>query len=154
MGGDVAVLARTSRLLADLVSSPIHSSLFGLCALLLFLVLRFLLRRDVLAAAALVALLTALEVAQEETAWVMVPVAVVVYAAYAVLLLRFGVLSAIAGVFTLQILVDMPLLPDPGRWTGSATVVVVPLLILLAVLAFRSAASGTAPFPARPRTES
>ena len=153
-GGDADALARTSRLLADVVSLPIHSTLVGLCILLLFLVLRFVFRRDVLAAAALVALLTALEVAQEETAWVMVPVAIVVYVAYAVLLLRFGVLSAIAGFFTLDLLIDLPLLPDPGSWMGSAAVLVVPLLILLAVLAFRSALGGTAPFPARSRTDS
>jgi eukaryotic-like serine/threonine-protein kinase len=153
-GGDVEALARASRLLADVVSLPIHSTLLGLCILLLFLVLRFLFRRDVLAAAALVALLTVLEVAQEETAWVMVPVAIVVYVAYAVLLLRFGVLSAIAGFFTLDLLIDLPLLPDPGSWTGSAAVLVVPLLILLAVLAFRSALGGTAPFSRRSRTDS
>jgi hypothetical protein len=46
----------------------------------------------------------------------------------------------------------MFLFPNPERWTGSATVVVIPLLIMLALLAFRSAASGTAPFPARART--
>jgi hypothetical protein len=154
-GGDVEALARTSRLLADVIETPIHSSLFGLCVLLLFLVLRFLLRRDLPAAATLVALLALLELAQaEETVWLMVPVATVVYVAYAVLLLRFGVLSAIAGFFTLSLLVDMPLLPDPGSWTGSATLVVVPLLVLLAVVAFRSAIGGTAPFPARARTDS
>jgi len=154
-GGDVDALLRTSRLLADVVSLPISSTLLGLCALLLFLVLRFLIRRDLPAAAVLVALLTLVELAQaEETAWLMLPLAIVVYVAYAVLLLRFGVLSAIAGVFTLDILVGMPLLPDPGQWTGSATVVVVPLLILLAVLAFRSAVDGTAPFAGRARTDS
>ncbi len=155
MGGDVEVLLRTPRLLADLVSLPIHSTLLGLCALLLFLVLRFLTRRDLPAAVALVSILVLLELAQaEEMVWLMLPFAAVVYAAYAVLLLRFGVLSAIAGLFTLDILIDMPLLPDPGSWTGSATVVVVPLLIFLAVLAFRSAVGGTAPFPGRARTDS
>jgi hypothetical protein len=69
-----------------------------------------------------------------------------------VLLLRFGVLSAIAGAFTADILLGMPLLPDLGRWTGSATAVVVPLLLLLAVRSFRSAVAGTAPFAAGTRT--
>jgi serine/threonine-protein kinase len=154
-GGDLDALVRTSRLFADVIDAPVHSTLFGLCILLLFLVLRFLTRRDLPAALVLVGLLTLLDVAQaEETVWLVALVAVVVYAGYAVLLLRFGVLSAIAGFFALTLLVDMPLLPDPGSWTGSATLVVVPLLMLLAVLAFRSAVSGTAPFPGRSRTDS
>ena len=153
--GDVAVLVRTSRLLADVVSVPISATLFGLGALLLFLVLRFLTRRDLPAAVLLVALLTVNVLVQaEELVWLMLPLALVFYASYAVLLLRFGVLSAIAGVFTADILIGMPLLPEPGRWTGSATVVIVPLLILLAVRAFRSAVGGTAPFPGRTRIHS
>ena len=35
-----------------------------------------------------------------------------------------------------------PLLYEPGSWIGSATPVVIPLLIGLAVLAFRGAAGG------------
>jgi hypothetical protein len=150
--GDLAVLVRTSRLLADFVSVPISATLFGLGALLLFLVLRFLTRRDLPAAVLLVALLTLNVLAQaEELVWLMLPLALVFYASYAVLLLRFGVLSAIAGVFTADILIGMPLLPEPERWTGSASLVVVPLLIVLAVRAFRSAVGGTAPLAGRER---
>ncbi len=150
--GEVDALARTTRLVADVVSLPISSTLLGLGCLLLFLVLRFLTRRDLPAAALLVGLLTlSLLVGAEESAWLMLPLGILFYVSYAVLLLRFGVLSAIAGAFTADLLIGMPLLPDPGRWTGSASVVVVPLLVLLAVLAFRSAVGGTAPFPARER---
>jgi hypothetical protein len=152
-GGDVGALAGTSRLVADVVGLPISATLLGLGTLLLFLVLRFLTRHDAPAAALLVGLLTlALVAGSEGSVWLSLPLGLLFYVSYVVLLLRFGVLSAIAGAFTADILIGMPLLPDPGRWTGSATVVVVPLLILLAVLAFRSAGSGTAPFPARART--
>jgi hypothetical protein len=41
-----------------------------------------------------------------------------------------------------DVLVAMPLFPDLGRWTGSATLVVVPLVIGLAALAFRAAVGG------------
>jgi hypothetical protein len=84
----------------------------------------------------------------------MLPLGLVIYVSYAVLLLRFGVLSAIAGAFTADILLGLPLLPDPGHWTGSATMVVIPLLALLAAVAFRTAIGGTVPFRARPRTDS
>jgi hypothetical protein len=139
----VEALLGTSRLLADVVSLPISSTLLGLGALLLFLVLRFLTRRDLPAAALLIALLTLSLLAQaEESAWLMLPLGLGIYVSYAVLLLRFGVLSAIAGAFTVDVLVAMPLFPDLGRWTGSATLVVVPLVIGLAALAFRAAVRG------------
>jgi serine/threonine-protein kinase len=154
-GGDVDALARTSRLVADVVSLPITSTLLGLGALLLFLVLRFLTRRDLPAAVLLVGLLTlTLLAGAEESAWLILLLGVAFYASYAVLLLRFGVLSAIAGAFTADVLIAMPLLPHLGRWTGSATLLVVPLLVVLAVAAFRIAVAGTAPFPGPPRTDS
>jgi hypothetical protein len=141
--GDVEALLSASRLLADVVSLPISSTLLGLGALLLFLILRFLTRRDLPAGILLVALLTLSLLAQaEESVWLMLPIGLVIYVSYAVLLLRFGVLSAIAGAFVADILMGMPLFPDLGRWMGSATVVVAPLVILLAVLAFRAAVSG------------
>jgi hypothetical protein len=154
-GGDVDALVRTPRLVADVVSLPISSTLLGLGALLLFLVLRFLTRRDLPAAALLVGLLALVLLAgAEESAWLILPLGAAFYGSFAVLLLRFGVLSAIAGAFTADILVAMPLLPAPGHWTGSATVAVVPLLALLAVWAFRSSVGGTAPFSAGTRTHS
>jgi len=142
-GDNVEALLGASRLLADVVSLPISSTLLGLGALLLFLVLRFLTRRDLPAGILLVTLLTFNLLAQaEDSPWLMLPLGLLMYVSYAVLLLRFGVLSAIAGAFTVTVLVGMPLFPDIGRWTGSATVVVVPLVILLAVLALRSAIGG------------
>jgi hypothetical protein len=151
-GGDADVLVRTPRLLASIVSLPVGATLLGLGALLLFLVLRFLTRRDLLAAALLVTLLTFNVVSQvEDSAWLMLPLGLVIYGSYAVLLLKFGALSAIAGAFTADMLLGMPLLPDPGHWTGSATLGVVPLLIALALLAFRLTARGTTPFPSQGR---
>ncbi|HYN01932.1 MAG TPA: serine/threonine-protein kinase [Vicinamibacteria bacterium] len=142
-GGNVEVLLGASRLLADVVSLPISATLLGLGALLLFLVLRFLTRRDLPAAVLLIAVLTLFLLAQaEESAWLMLPLGLVIYVSYAVLLLRFGVLSAIAGAFTVDILVGMPLFPDLGQWTASGTLVVVPLVIGLAALAFRAAVGG------------
>ena len=154
-GGNADVLVRTPQLLASIVSLPIGSTLLGLGTLLLFLVLRFLTRRDLLAATLLVTLLAVNVVAQaEDSAWLMLPIGLVIYGSYALLLLKFGVLSAIAGAFTADMLVGMPLLPDPGHWTGSATLGVVPLLIVLALLAFRLAVRGTAPLAGRGRIQS
>jgi hypothetical protein len=58
------------------------------------------------------------------------------------LLLRFGVLAAITGVYTVALLSVPPQSYDLGEWTGAATAYVLPLLIVLAVLAFRSSVGG------------
>jgi hypothetical protein len=57
-------------------------------------------------------------------------------------MLRFGVLAAITAVLTADLLSFPPLLYAPGNWTGAATLVVLPLLTGLALLAFRSAVGG------------
>jgi len=122
---------------------PIDSTLLGLGALLLFLILRVLTRRDWLAAGLIVAILLVNQVGQEgEPPWLIVPVGLILFGTYVGLLLRFGVLSAIAGVYTLNLLLACPHATDPGSWTASATLVVVPLLLLLAMAAFRTAVAG------------
>jgi hypothetical protein len=47
------------------------------------------------------------------------------------------------GALLLDLLIGPPQSTDPGSWTASATLVVVPLLLLLAVAAFRTAHGGS-----------
>jgi hypothetical protein len=138
---DTLLGART--LLAYVVSLPVNATLLGLGLLLLFLVLRFVTRRDLLAAGLVVAILTATIVGDSPEARLMMAcVGVVLYGSYAFMLLRFGVLAAITGAFTADLLGGPPQSVDAGSWTGSATLVIVPLLLLLAVAAFRTAIGG------------
>ena len=142
-GGFVDALLGPGVRLGLLLNMPINSTLLGLGALLLFLVLRLLTRRDWLAAAIIVAILLVNQVGQdEESSWLVVPLGLILFGTYTGLLLRFGVLSAIAGVYTLNLLLICPQATDPGSWTASATLVIVPLLLLLAVAAFRTARGG------------
>jgi hypothetical protein len=52
------------------------------------------------------------------------------------------VLAAITAVWTANMLIVPSLAYAPGRWTGDAVFVVLPLLLGVAVLAFRSASGG------------
>jgi hypothetical protein len=52
------------------------------------------------------------------------------------------VLAAVTTVFTADLLVGTSLLYAPGSWTGGNVAVVVPLVLALAVLAYRSAIRG------------
>ena len=141
--GFLEALLGRSALLGILVSLPVDATLLGLGALLLFVILRWLTRRDGLAAVLIVAVLCLNQIGQsEESPWLMLPLGLVIFTTYLGLLLRFGVLSAIAGVYTANVLLLLPESVEVDRWTASATTVVVPFLLILAVLAFRAALGG------------
>ena len=127
-------------LLGYLTSAPVDATLLGLGALLLFLILRLATRRDWIAATLLVGILVVSQVGQMgESLWYAVPLGLLIFGSYVVLLLRFGVLAAIAGPFTVNVLSAPPQTWALGGWTGSATALVAPLVAALAVFALRTA---------------
>jgi len=143
--GYLEALLGRGALFGLILSLPVDATLVGLGALLLFVILRWLTRRDGLAAFLIVAILCVNQIGQsEETPWLTVPLGLVIFTTYLGLLLRFGVLSAIAGAYTVNVLLLVPQSVEFERWTASATTVAVPFLLILAVLAFRVAVGGHA----------
>jgi serine/threonine-protein kinase len=133
------------QILALVTMLPVNATLLGLGILLLFLVLRFVTRRDSLAAGLIAAVMTAGLLGESgDGRWLLVPLGLLLYGSYVFLLLRFGVLSAIAAQFTGDLLLAPPHSLDLDRWTGGATVVVIPFLLVLALLAFRVSLGGRA----------
>jgi serine/threonine-protein kinase len=134
----------SSRILLGYVTGlPVNATLLGLALLLLFLVLRLLTRRDAVAGALVVAFLVAGDLGgSRENAWLLLPLAALAWVSFVAMMLRFGVLAAITAILTANLLVFPPLLYAPGSWTGAATFVVLPVLVVSAVLAFRSAVGG------------
>ncbi len=136
-------LLTTRMLLAYAMNLPRGATLLGLGLLLLFLVLRFLTRRDLPAAALVVAIVTAnLATGSTDSRLQVAAVGLAVYGSYMFVLLRFGVLAAIAGAFTIDLLAGTPQSVDVTSWTGSATALVVPFLAAMAIAAFRSSTAG------------
>jgi hypothetical protein len=139
----IDALLSTRILLGFLAGLPVNATLIGLALLLLFLVLRLVSRHDRVAAALVVAFLVAGDLGgSKENAWLMLPFVVAAWGAFVAVMLRFGVLAAITAILTLDLLSFPPLVYAPGSWTGAATLVVLPLVIGLAVMAFRSAIGG------------
>jgi serine/threonine-protein kinase len=131
------------QLAASLVATVMDATLFATGALLLFLVLRLLFRRELLATIVLVAVLTLADATQmEEPAWLALPIALFIMGSYSFLLLRFGLLSAIAGFYTVNLLLALPLTTDLGSWMGGATVTVVAVAILLGLYAYSTSLPG------------
>ncbi len=138
--GDMTLMLGLRHALRLLLSAPIDAMLVGLGSLLSFLILRLLTRRDVLAAAALVSIATAaLAVAMSASIWVSLPLGLLVFGSYVALLLRFGVLAASVGLFTLDLLQQPTQSWALGSWTAGATPVLMLALTALALLAFRVA---------------
>ncbi len=138
--GHLEILLGTRRLLGNLVGAPVDSTLLGLAALLLFLLLRLLTRRDLPAAGLIVAILCVSEAADMEAEpWLSIPVALLLFGSYLALLLRFGVLAAIVGSYALSLLFTPTNSWALGSWTGSTTPLVMLVLFCLAAYAFRTA---------------
>jgi serine/threonine-protein kinase len=141
-------LLSTPLLLSFTVNLPVAAVLYGLAILLLFLILRLATRRDWIAAVLVTAFLVAGDVidsrVSRESLWLFLLIATAAQCVFMVVLLRLGVLAAIACIWTADMLVAPSLLYNPRSWTGSNVYFVVPLLLLVAALAFRNALGGHA----------
>jgi hypothetical protein len=129
--------------LSFLIGFPVNAALEALAILLLFLILRLATRRDALAVLVLDLIMAAFELASaDDRSWVLLALFLLVWGSFVALLLRFGVLAASAGIYTVGLLVVAPHSYDLGAWTGAATAIILPLLVGLAVVAFRNALGG------------
>jgi hypothetical protein len=137
--------------LSFVVARPLDAALLGLGMLLLFLVLRLILRRDGLAGFALIVILCLVGIAQsDQPLWFSLPVGLVFVGSLVWLLLRFGLVATIAGVCVSDALRFTPQSLELDSWLGSGTTFTVPLVIVLAVYAFRTATRRLS--PGRPPT--
>jgi hypothetical protein len=131
----------TGRLVALVFGLLIDSVHLGMGALLLYLLLRLVLRDDRAATAVLLLVMTGVQVAGSQWEFNSLPllllVSLVIMSSYTWLLLRFGLLSAIAGVYVLKLLTQFPLSTDFGSWRGAPTIFMILVVTALAVTAFR-----------------
>jgi hypothetical protein len=143
MGPYLEALTGTGSLLGSMLGTATESILLAMGAMLLFVLARLALRRDVLAAVAVTVILLAPGAAAGgESAWFTIPIAAVWEVAWILLLLRFGLLSAIVGLFGHELLVEFPLTTNLAAWLAGPTFLVVPLIAILAVIASRNALGG------------
>jgi serine/threonine-protein kinase len=139
--GELSALQGPGMLFATVLQLASGSLLYSMGVLLLFVLLRLLLRRDALAMAAVAAIWVLPSVLGTwDTAWVSAVVSVVWTVAWILLLLRFGLLAAVVGFFACDLLESLPLTTDLSSWTAAPTLLAVALLGTLAVVAFRNAA--------------
>jgi serine/threonine-protein kinase len=152
--GVYETLLGTRELLAFTFGLLVDAIQLGMGALLLFLLLRLLLRRDGLATGGFLLVLTAIQVVElvgdlGRAPWLLVSVSLLIMGSYTWLLLRFGLLSAIAGIYVLHLLTKFPLSTELGSWRGGPTIFLMLLLVTLAVAAFRTSVAHGLPLSRR-----
>jgi hypothetical protein len=137
-------LTGPAQLVSFTLAALIESILYAFAALLLFVVLRSLLRRDALAITAVAALMILPYVlGAGEEIWYAVPAMAVWLMTWIFLLLRFGLLASIVGSFAADVLYAFPITTDLQSWKAGPTLFALPLIALLCVWAFRNAIGGT-----------
>jgi serine/threonine-protein kinase len=130
-------------LLAAALAITTGAILFSLGFLLMFVLLRLLLRRDALAGAAALAIAVVPALGGGDLPWSAALVSAAWLVTWLALLLRFGLLAAIVGMLVHETLTYLPLTTDLTAWTAGPTWLALALTAALAVLAFRSAQGGT-----------
>jgi hypothetical protein len=131
-------------LLSVTLAAASGSILYALGVLLLFVLIRSVLRHDGLAAGALVAImLVPSALGADATAWYTLPIMLVWMISWIAILLHFGLLAASVGPFVYEILYVFPITSDLSSWKAGPTLLALPLLALLSVIAFRNAVGST-----------
>jgi hypothetical protein len=108
----------------------------------LLFILRVLLRNQWLAAAAFTALWTLIQSLGTQHPAIEIPLQVAIYAICAVALVRFGLVTLAAAVFTADTLGNVPISTNPAIWYFGSTVFVMGIVILLAAWSFHAATAG------------
>ena len=124
LGPDQALMFVLSRL--------VNSVGLGMGTLLLFVGMRFLLKRDWLATLAVVVIASLPDAfSSGTTPWLAVPAAMVVIGILVTALVREGLLALITALFVLGLVVNLPQTLELGQWYGMPARVVLAVVVLL-----------------------
>ena len=129
--------------IAEILDKTAAAVGIGLGLVLFLLLLRTIFRREWLAAAILVIVMSIQPVLFAGSAWwIVLPVAILIRLVPVVLTLRFGVLATIVCIYVAELLFDMPINGDFSSWKATPTLMAFAVVIVLAVHGFKSATAG------------
>ncbi len=143
-----ALMGLRAQLAAIIMALPTAIFSVLLFTLMLFL-LRLLLRKEWLAGAAFVVIITFATSPATTTPWIDYPVAALAYAAFTVALLRFGLLAAIVVSAAGQVLI-LGSVFDSGAWYAGMAAAPFLVIALLAIFGYRISLGGRTLFKPEP----
>lgn len=128
--------------LTNLLGEATGGSMFALGCFFLVFLLRVLLRKGWLAAAAFVALFTGLKMLESTYPAVELPVYAATYAVVVAVLLRFGLVPLIVAAVVVDTLLGQPLTIDASAWFFGTSLAAMLFVFGLAAFGFRAATAG------------
>jgi hypothetical protein len=108
----------------------------------LIFLLRVILRKQWIAAAGFTMIYVILKLLASEHPWVEAPLVIVVYAVAALVVVRFGLVALASGIFTADLIANVPVTSDFSAWYAPATSFPLLFVLLLAVWGFHTALAG------------
>ncbi len=114
-----------------------------------FLVFRVILRKEWLAAIAFVALFASMKLVGSDFLKVEAVLQVLVYATAVLVVIRFGLVALAAGMFSADVLLNVPLTADLSNWYAANGVLVTLSILALASWGFYTALGGRSPWTSR-----
>jgi hypothetical protein len=128
------------RLAAGLVGIQMDAIVLGTAALLIFVLFRLLLRRDLPAAVALALVLSVVQASELEASLpVRLLLGVLIMGGYSALLMRLGLLAAFVAVYVLHLIFNFPQTTHLSAWYATPTLVGGLVVAALAVYGYRTA---------------
>ena len=140
--GPTEYLLGGRRLFATWLGHVVSSIETTLAFFFMLFLLRVLLRKPFLAAAAFVALLTAPRLLASTYTAALAPTVIAVYAIAAIAVVRFGLVTLAAGIWTVDLLLSVPVTADPSAWYAGSTAFVYLSILGLAAYGFWTSLGG------------
>ncbi len=137
------IILGTGQVAASALLQQIESIAISLGFLLLLLLFRVLLRKEVLAGLALALVLgIQLTLGAELNVYIALPLFTVAWALPVYVSIRFGLLALTSCVFTLALFINHPMTWDFGHWTGSSSAILLLVILGIAFFGFRVSLGG------------
>jgi len=134
-------LLGTREVAAAMILGEVNAAALGMVLLLMLLLLRLVMPEWLAVVLVLIVASIPDSLASDLSLAVAMPISAAGLAVPTLVLLRFGLLAAIANIFVVNQLISLPLTPNLGSWMGGPTVIVA--LVLGALLAFAFQAATT-----------
>jgi len=119
-----------------------NSILFTLMFFFIIFLLRVLLRKQWLAAAAFTLIYTALATLGTDHPVVTAPFEILIYAIAAVVVVRLGLVALAAGIFTADLLGNLPHSTDFSAWYATTPLLALVVVVAMAIWGFRTSLAG------------
>jgi hypothetical protein len=140
--GSPDALLGLRRVLVTVLETQLTSMTVGMGILLAFLLLFLATRRAWAAVLGVVGLFALLQVLQSDApTWLSLSSGIVVFGTLSLVLLRFGLLPVVVGLYVTHLLFALPVVPDLTLWASTPTITVLIIVGALAVFGLRSAIS-------------